>query len=238
MAKVLIVLTSHKNLGTTGKETGFHLEEFTTPYYALKDAGIEIDLASPQGGKPPFDPGSLAEDESDRPESVKRFLDDRDAQDRLKQTMQLNQVNVVQYDAVYLPGGHGCMWDLPQSQALADILGFLYDHGKIIAAVCHGPAGFVHAISEKNGEPIVKDKKINSFTDDEEQLVELDHIVPFLLESKLRELGADFQKGGPMDKFVVTDFPFITGQNPKASGELGATLVSWLEQGRKKAVNF
>lgn len=230
MPKALIVLTSYAKLGDTGRETGFHYEEFTTPFYALQDAGVTVDLASVQGGQPPYDPGSLPDDEGKRAESVTRFLNDSRAKRQLSQTIALREVNSQQYDLLYLPGGHGTMWDLPESSALVDIISEMHAAGKFLCAVCHGPAGFVNARSEKDSEPVVKGVKISCFTDEEERQIELDGTVPFLLESKLKEQGAEIVKTGPFKSCAVRDGQFITGQNPASLASLSAKMTEALKE--------
>jgi putative intracellular protease/amidase len=218
--KVLFVLTSNQKLGDTGRKTGAHAEELTTPYYVLEDAGFEVDLASPQGGETPLD---ALKERGQNAESVERFLDDQYAMDKLKLTKRLDQVLAEGYLAVYLPGGHGTMWDLPNDPRLGQLLAGMYDAGKPVAAVCHGPAGFV-GVTRSDGKPLVAGKRVNSFTDAEERAVELDGVVPFLLESKLRELGATVETADKFTAKVVEDGNLLTGQNPMSAQPLAERL--------------
>ena len=218
--KVLFVLTSNQKLGDTGRKTGAHAEEISTPYYVLLDAGFEVEFASPQGGETPLD---AVTERGQNAESVERLLDDQYAMDKVKLTKRLDQVLAEGYLAVYLPGGHGTMWDLPNDARLGQLLVGMYEAGKPIAAVCHGPAGFVGA-TRSDGEPLVKGKTVNCFTDAEEQAVELDGVVPFLLESKLRELGATVETADTFTAKVVEDGHLLTGQNPMSAQPLAERL--------------
>lgn len=229
--RILIVVTSHDSLGDTGNPTGFHYEELTTPYWRFVDAGYDVDIASPEGGKAPHDPGSLADDASERPASVQRFLDDETAMHRIDNTLTLADVDGDDYVAVYLPGGHGTMWDLPDNAALATLLGQAYDAGKPVAAVCHGPAGFV-GVTRGDGQPLVAGKKVNAFTDAEETAVKLTDVVPFLLETKLRELGGEFEGAANFEEKVVRDGNLITGQNPMSARELAETVLAAIDDHR------
>lgn len=219
---ILFIVTSHSMIGNTGKPTGLWLEELTTPYYAFIDAGYSVDIASIEGGKVPVDPRSQNQN-GENPASVDRFLQDKAAVQKITATPSLKNIDVKNYAAVFLPGGHGTMWDLPVSEPLAALIGQAASDGKVIAAVCHGPAGLV-AVKDKNGRPLVQGKKISAFTNEEEEAVGLTQAVPFLLETKLRELGADFHKGPNFQAFAVADGNLITGQNP-ASSEKVAQLV-------------
>ncbi len=212
--KILIVLTSHAQIGETGRATGVWIEELTTPYYAFVDAGAEVDLASIAGGPVPVDPGSLAE--QDRPESVARFLADEAAQQALRNSRKLEELDAAPYDAVFLPGGHGTMWDLPASSALGELLTAAFAEGKVVAAVCHGPAGLVNA-RDPNGAPLVSGRKVSAFTNREEEAAGLTQAVPFLLETRLRELGAVYESGPDFQPHAVRDGKLVTGQNPASS---------------------
>ena len=226
--RVLILLTSHGKLGDTGKDTGFHWVEMTTPYWLLRDAGYEIDFASPQGGEPPADPGSA--EEKDRPASVQRFMDDESAMQSLKTTRRVVEVNAEDYAAVYLPGGHGTMWDLAQTREVGGVIARAYENGAVIGAICHGPAGLVGA-TLPNGEPLVRGKRVNSFTDAEERKAELDDVVPYLLESRLRSLGAKFEGNDePFGAYTVRDGRLVTGQNPASAEPLGKLLIEALKE--------
>ncbi|MEO8767100.1 MAG: type 1 glutamine amidotransferase domain-containing protein [Nitrosospira sp.] len=216
--RVLIVLTSHDQLGDTGKKTGFWLEEFAAPYYVLKDAGAVIMLASPIGGQPPLDP------KSDLPENqtllTQRFRMDTAAQTELANTKKLVEVSADDFDAVFYPGGHGPMWDMPDNAtSIALIEAFVAD-GKPVAAVCHAPVAFIN-VRGKDGEYLVKGKHVTGFTNAEEEAVGLTAVVPFLLEDRLRERGGIYRKTDNWVPYVQVDGKLVTGQNP-ASSALGA----------------
>jgi putative intracellular protease/amidase len=226
--QILIILTSHNQLGDTGHPTGFWLEEFVSPYYTFLDAGASVTLASVQGGNPPVDPKSYQEES--QTEETRRFLADAAAQAALSQTIAIDQVNVADYDAIFLPGGHGTMWDFPSSQALIDRLESFNQAGKIIAAVCHAPAALVSA-KTATGEPLVKGKVVTAFTDSEERAVQLETVVPFMLEAHLRELGAKFNSGDDFLPQVCQDGNLITGQNPASSQPAAQRVLQVIKQG-------
>jgi len=219
--KVLMVLTSHDQLGDTGKKTGFWLEEFAAPYYVLKDAGHEITLASPKGGQPPLDPKS--DEPASQTDATRRFKGDQEAQAQLASTERLDSVRSSDFDAVFYPGGHGPLWDLaedPHSKALIEQA--LAD-GKPVALVCHAPA-VLKNVTANDGSPLVAGKRVTGFTDEEEEAVGLTEVVPFLLEDVLKQLGAKFSKAEPFKPHVVREGLLITGQNP-ASSEPAAEAV-------------
>lgn len=233
--RILMVVTSHDTLGETGRPTGFHYEELTTPYWRFVDAGYAVDIASPKGGKAPHDPGSLADDANDRPASVQRFLDDAAAMQQIENTIKLEDVRADDYAAIFLPGGHGTMWDLPNHPTLAVLLSYADAKGKPVAAVCHGPAGFV-GVTREDGKSLVDGRKVNAFTDAEETAVKLTDVVPFLLESRLRELGGEFEAAANFKEKVVRDGNLITGQNPmSADGVAKAVLEAVAEQAGRQA---
>ena len=215
---ILMVLTSHDKLGNTGKKTGFWLEEFAAPYYVFKDAGARIALASPLGGQPPLDP------KSDEPDSqtaaTKRFKADVEAIKVLRTTQKLSDIRAADFDAVFYPGGHGPLWDLPEDTHSISLIESLYAAGKPIAAVCHAP-GVLRHVRATNGDPLVKDKRVTGFANTEEAAVQLTKIVPFLVEDTLKECGGDYSKGADWQPYVLVDGTLITGQNP-ASSELAA----------------
>lgn len=221
-AKILMALTSHAQLGDTGKPTGVWFEELATPYYAFVDAGAEVDIMSVAGGEVPIDPRSLKPAGENAP-SVDRFLRDASAMMKIKSSARIESADTSYYDAVFLPGGHGTMWDLPASAALAKLIGTLWDSGKVVAAVCHGPAGLVN-VQDRNGRSIVEGRRVSAFTNAEEEAAGLTGTVPFLLEMRLRELGARFEAGPDFKPLAVADGNLVTGQNP-ASSELVAKLV-------------
>jgi len=224
--RLLFVMTSADKMGPSGAATGFHWEEMTTPYYILRDSGVQVQLASIRGGRPPHDPGSLDEP-GKRPESVERFLKDAEAMSRLENTAPISAIDADAYDGVYLPGGHGTMWDMPDNPDLAQVVGRLDERGRLVAAVCHGPAGLISAKWE-DGTPVVRGKRINSFTDAEERAVKKDGIVPFMLESRLRELGAKFESAENFKPHVAVDLNMVTGQNPMSAEGVALAMLQTL----------
>lgn len=223
--KILMVLTSHDQLGDTGKKTGFWLEEFAAPYFVLKDAGHEITLASPAGGQPPLDPKS---DEPDaQTEATRRFKDDQEAQAQLASTVRLADVDSSRFDGVFYPGGHGPLWDLAQDATSKAIIESALASGKPVALVCHAPA-VLRNVTSPQGEPIVKGRKITGFTNEEEEAVGLTDVVPFLLEDVLKEQGGDFTRGGVFEPYFVQDGLLITGQNPPSSEPAAKKLLEAL----------
>jgi putative intracellular protease/amidase len=220
---VLIVLTSHDQLGDTGEKTGFWLEEFASPYYYLKDAGAQITLASPGGGQPPLDPKSHEPDFQTN--ETRRFDADPSAQNELANTAKLADMNAVDFDAVFYPGGHGPLWDLYSDRdSIALIEGFIAA-GKPVATVCHAPAVLLNARDE-NGEPLVKGKRVTGFSNSEEAAVELTDVVPYLLEDQLVAKGGLYQKVDDWNPLAVVDGLIITGQNPASSEAVAKALVN------------
>ena len=219
--KILMVLTSHDQLGTTGKKTGFWLEEFAAPYYVFKDAGADITVVSPAGGQPPLDPSSDAPDS--QTDSTRRFKADKDAQAVLAHTGKLAGASGADFDALFYPGGHGPLWDLAESADSIKLIESMSAAGKTISAVCHAPAVFRHT-KAADGSPLVKGKKVTGFTNTEEAAVKLTDIVPFLVEDMLTKNGGLYSKGADWQSYVVTDGKLITGQNP-ASSEAAAKAV-------------
>jgi putative intracellular protease/amidase len=232
MAKILIVLTSHTTLGETGKPTGFYFEELATPYYALSDAGHSVDIASIKGGPAAHDPGSLKADPTARPTSVQRFVNDPVAMEKLANTIAIDHVKSTEFDAVFLPGGHGTMYDFPLSAALGKVVGAIHDQGGVVGAVCHGPAGLVNAV-RADGKPLVMGLKVNSFTDAEEEAVGLTKVMPFLLETRLTALGGLFEGGPNFTAKAVRDGRLITGQNPMSSASAAALMLEALAETRR-----
>jgi putative intracellular protease/amidase len=225
--KILLVVTSHGQLGETGEPTGFWLEEVASPYYEFTDRGYEVQLASPQGGEPPMD--SKSQQEQWQTESTRRFGNDSQAVQRLKHTWPLPEVDAGNYDGIFLAGGHGTMWDFPTDPHLTKLIETFNREGKIIAAVCHGVAALVPATGE-GGKPLVAGKSVTSFTDSEERQVQLEKVVPFLLETRLRELGANFQGGPDFAPRVERDGNLITGQNPASSALAAQTAIAALAE--------
>jgi putative intracellular protease/amidase len=222
---VLMVLTSHDKLGDTGHKTGFWLEEFAAPYYVLKDAGVNVMLASPAGGQPPLDP------KSDAPESqtdaTRRFKNDPEAQALLAATHRLDIMAPSAFHALFYPGGHGPLWDLAEDKASIALIETMYAAGKPLALVCHAPGVLRHAKAVA-GKPLVSGKKVTGFTNSEEEAVGLTSIVPFLVEDMLKEHGGLYTKGADWQSYVVTDGTLITGQNPASSEEAAKALLRQL----------
>jgi putative intracellular protease/amidase len=214
MSKILMVLTSHDQLGNTGHKTGFWLEEFAAPYYILKDAGLEITLASPKGGQPPLDPKS--DDPASQTEAMRRFKSDPEAQAALARTVPLASVSAADYDGVFYPGGHGPLWDLAGDRHSIALIEALYAAGKPVAAVCHGPAAFRDA-KAPGGGPLVRGKQVTGFASTEEAAVGLTEVVPFLVEEMLRRNGGNYSKAADWQPHAVSDGNLVTGQNPASS---------------------
>ncbi|MBB3059939.1 type 1 glutamine amidotransferase domain-containing protein [Microbulbifer rhizosphaerae] len=223
--KILMVLTSHDQLGDTGKKTGFWLEELAAPYYIFKDAGAEITMTSPKGGQPPLDPKS--EDPDSQTESTERFQKDSEAQEALANTTPLADVKQEDYDGVFYPGGHGPLWDLAEDKDSIALIESFYAAGKPVAAVCHGPGVFRHT-KGADGEPLVSSKRVTGFANSEEDAVELTEVVPFLVEDMLRANGGLYTKAEDWQSHVVTDGQLITGQNPASSEEGAKALLGRL----------
>ena len=223
--KILMVLTSHDQLGDTGHKTGFWLEEFAAPYYVLKDAGHTLTLASPKGGQPPIDPKSAAPDA--QTEATRRFEADAEAKRQLATTELLSSIDASAYDAAFYPGGHGPLWDLADDADSQKIIEQTLAAGKPLAAVCHAPAIFAHT-KAADGSPLVAGRKVTGFTNGEEQAVGLTDVVPFLLEDELTRLGGHYSKGPDFAPYVVTDGKLITGQNPASSGPAAEQLLKAL----------
>jgi putative intracellular protease/amidase len=229
---ILILTTSHNRLGDTGRKTGFYWEELALPYWAFRDAGYKVAFASPKGGMPPADPGSVKVE--GRAEPVQRFLDDAGAMAALAAgvPIDLAQDN---YAAVFLPGGHGTMWDMAQTPGVGRLVGQAYDAGAVVGAVCHGPAGLMEA-RLADGTPIVAGKRVNSFTNAEEVAAGLDQVVPYLMETRLRALGAVFEANA--DNFqahAVRDGRLVTGQNPRSTIGVADLMLQALADRAKNA---
>ena len=221
--QVLMVVTSHATLGDTDKPTGLYFDELATPYYALVDNSIEVVIASPLGGRTPIVPSSLGSDEN-RPTNVARFMQDKAAMQKLNNATVLADIDATQFDGIFLAGGHGTMFDLPNDQYLAKIIGEMFDANKVIGAVCHGPAGLVLA-KRRDGKSIFFCKKVNAFTNSEEGKVGLTNIVPFLLETKIIELGGLYEKAADFAEHAVQDGNLITGQNPASAAKVAEQFL-------------
>jgi putative intracellular protease/amidase len=220
--KILIVLTSHDQLGDTGKKTGFWLEEFVAPYYVLKDAGAAITLASPKGGRPPLDPKSeLPENQT---ELTKRFRTDTAAQAELAHTKKLADVSADDFDAVFYPGGHGPMWDMANNATSIALIEAFVKADKPVGAVCHATSALIN-VRGKDGEYLMKRRRVTGFSDAEEDAVGLTTVVPFLLEDRLKERGGVYSKGANWAPYVQVDGKLVTGQNPASSGPAAEELL-------------
>jgi len=211
MKRILMIVTSHARLGATETKTGFWLEELATPYLALTQAGVEVEIASPAGGQPPADPKS----EQDPTPEVKAFLDDPAAVQKLSSSLRLAELSGP-YDAYFVVGGHGVMWDLPENAALQSMLAHAYETGRVVAAVCHGPAALVN-VRLSSGSYLVAGKRVAAFSNAEETAVGLDKVVPFALESRLIERGAKYESAPMWSSFAIREGKLITGQNPASS---------------------
>lgn len=223
--KILIVLTSHDQLGDTGKKTGFWLEEFAVPYFVLKDAGVAITVASPKGGEPPLDPKS--EVPEFQTELTKRFRTDTAAQAELANTKKLADVSADDFDAVFYPGGHGPMWDMPDNATSIALIEAFVEADKPVGAVCHAPVALVN-VHRKDGEYLVKGKRVTGFTNTEEEAMDLTAVVPFLLEDRLKERGGIYSKAANWVPYVQVDGRLVTGQNPASSGRAAEELLKLL----------
>jgi putative intracellular protease/amidase len=220
--KILIITTSAATMGSSDEPTGLWLEELTTPWYAFVDAGADVTLASIAGGKVPVDPRSL-KPAGENDASVERALKDATFQRLIADTPRFDTLDASGFDAILLPGGHGTMFDYPQNAALARLVSEFDAAGKVVAAVCHGPAGLVGA-RRADGTPVVAGRRVAAFTDSEERASGLDKAVPFLLQTRLEELGARHDSGPDFEPFAIRDGNLVTGQNP-ASAEPLAKLV-------------
>lgn len=238
--RIIIVTTSHEEMGDTGKRTGLWLEELSTPYYVLKDAGVDVTLASIRGGQIPFDPGSVPagagsspgeepEAGQEVPDSVRRFLADEDAMRLARTSASVQQLAGLDFDALFMPGGHGTMWDYPGNAPLEELILAAHGDGRIVASVCHGPACLV-GVRLAPGRPLVAGRRVTGFTDSEEEAVGLAQVVPFLLESRLRQLGAEFERGPDWQPHAVRDGTLITGQNPQSSEVVARHVLEALRE--------
>lgn len=221
--KVLFVVTSHDQLGNTGKSTGYYLSEVTHPWNVLHKAGYEIDFVSPKGGKAPVDDFDLSDPVN------KKFWKNEKYRNKIQNTMKPSDVNPEEYVAIHYAGGHGTMWDFPENEKISTIARKIYEKNGVVSAVCHGPAGLVN-IKLSNGEYLVDGKKVSAFTNEEEKAVELDSVVPFLLESKLKKRGATFEQSGLWQKQVSVDGRLVTGQNPQSATAVGEKTLKLLKE--------
>ncbi|MCE3026189.1 type 1 glutamine amidotransferase domain-containing protein [Salinicola sp. DM10] len=223
--RILIVLTSHDRLGDTGEKTGFWLEELAAPYYAFKDAGAELTLASPKGGQPPLDPKSDAEES--QTEATRRFQQDDAAKAQLARTQRLSEVSADDFDAVFYPGGHGPLWDLVDDADSIRLIETFWAQHKPVAAVCHAPIVLIHA-KDAEGQPLVKGREVTGFTNGEEAAVGLTEIVPQLVEEALIASGGRYSKADDFAPYTRQDGHLITGQNPPSSAPVAECLLDAL----------
>jgi len=224
--KILMVLTSHDQLGDTGQKTGFWLEEFATPYYLFKDSNAEVTLVSPKGGQPPLDPNSDAPDFQTA--ATERFKADADAQAVLANTLKLSDISADDFDAVFYPGGHGPLWDLAEDRHSIALIETMYADEKPVAAVCHAPAVLRHTITV-DGASLVKGKSVTGFSNTEEEAVQLSAVVPFMLEDELKAKGANYSKADDWQEYAVTDGNLITGQNPASSALVAKAVLAMIK---------
>lgn len=225
--KILMVLTSHDRLGNTGRKTGFWLEELAAPYYAFKDAGAQITLASPKGGNPPLDPKSNEPDF--QTEHTHRFEADAAATAQLAATVRLDSISAADYDAVFYPGGHGPLWDLAEDENSIRLIENFLAANKHVALVCHAP-GVLRHVTTPEGKPLVAGRKVTGFTNSEEEAVGLTEVVPFLVEDELIAKGGIYSKGPDWSSYVVSDGLLITGQNPTSSAATAEQLLKQLTE--------
>lgn len=211
MKNILMIVTSHERLGSTDTKTGFWLEELAAPYQEFVHAGARVDIASPRGGKPPADPKS----ESEPSAAVVAFQADPSARAKLESSLRIGDLREG-YDAYFIVGGHGVMWDLAENPALVTLLAQAYEHGKVVAAVCHGPAALVN-VQLSNGKPLLAQRRVTGFSNAEEEAVGLAKVVPFALETELRGRGGKYEAGPLWQPFAVRDERLVTGQNPASS---------------------
>ncbi|WP_338675182.1 type 1 glutamine amidotransferase domain-containing protein [Streptomyces sp. SCSIO 30461] len=226
--KVLIVLTSHDELGDTGRKTGFWLEELAAPYYRFKQAGAQIVLSSPQGGRPPLDPKSNEPDF--QTDQTRRFEADPEATRALANTVRLDSISVSDFDAVFYPGGHGPLWDLAEDTVSARLIETALRSGKPVGLVCHAPGVLRHTVND-DGTALVSGRKVTGFTNSEEEAVQLSNIVPFLVEDELTRLGGVYSKTDDWQPYVVQDGLLITGQNPASSASAADALMELAGKG-------
>jgi putative intracellular protease/amidase len=225
--KILFVVTSHAELGNTGKKTGLWIEEFAAPYYKFRDLGKQIVVASPKGGQAPIDPKSdLPEN---RTEATIRYYNDKETQDVLSNTVKLSTVSADDFDTVFYPGGHGPMWDLADDTDSAKLIADFYYSGKPVTLVCHAPVALKN-VRQPNGLWFIEGKRVTAFTNTEEETAQLTHVVPFSLEDMLKQRGSIFQKGEDWKPFVTRDGLLITGQNPATSVLAADTLLDYAER--------
>lgn len=224
--KILMVLTSHSELGNTGKKTGFWIEEFAAPYYTFKEAGAEITIVSPKGGQPPIDPTS-DKPENQTPATI-RFKADKDLQQLLANTKKIADISANDFDGVFYPGGHGPLWDLTNDTDSIKLIEDFWSSKKPVATVCHAPAVLLNVMDEKD-EPLLKNKNVTGFSNSEEEAVQLNKVVPFLLQDELKKKGGIYSNKENWAVYTVTDGLLITGQNPASSNAAAKELIHLLK---------
>jgi putative intracellular protease/amidase len=224
---ILFVITSHDQLGNTGRKTGFWVEEFAAPYYTFKDNGYNIKIATPKGGQAPIDPSSEAE--SAQTSATERYYKDKETQNLIEHTYLLSEMKASDFDAVFYPGGHGPLWDLANDEDSAKLILDFYNSGKPVGAVCHAPGVFKN-VKFENGESFVKGKNVTGFSNSEEEAVQLTNVVPFLVEDELQKLGGHYTKGADWGVHIVEDGLLITGQNPASSEAAAEKIMSLLKK--------
>ena len=223
--RILIVLTSHDQLGDTGEKTGFWLEEFAAPYYLFKDAGADITLASPNGGQPPLDPKSALDDF--QTDATRRFEADTESQTQLANTNKLSEMNAADFDAIFYPGGHGPLWDLVSDKHSIGLIESFWAQNKPVSAVCHAPIVLVNAV-DGNGDSIVNNREVTGFTNDEEAAVGLTEVVPMSVENQLTVKGGKYSKADSFAPHISIDGNLITGQNPASSEQVAVAVLNLL----------
>ncbi|WP_020591516.1 type 1 glutamine amidotransferase domain-containing protein [Kiloniella laminariae] len=224
---ILMILTSHEDFGTSGRKTGFWMEEFAAPYYRFLDAGASVTIASPAGGQPPVDPASLGDDF--KTAETRRFAEDDQAQAQLANSKKLEDIAAADFDAVFYPGGHGPLYDLTDNAASLALLTQFHSDNKPIAAVCHGVAALVKA-QTADGAALVKGLEVTGFTDSEEAAVGATDLVPYSVEQELQRAGATFRGAADWADFSIRDGLMITGQNPASSGSTADRLLEALKR--------
>jgi len=227
--KILFIATSHDKMGSTGNKTGVWLEELAAPYYIFKDAGAQVILSSPNGGPVPVDPKSQSILTTTR--NTKRFTADLEAMDFLSRSLPLEEVKAIDFDAVFLPGGHGPLWDISTNPVVKRLLEIFNADRKPIGAVCHGVAALL-SLQNGNGEFLVKGRRLTAFSNSEEESAELINVVPFLLENELLSRGALYSKTANYLSYVVEDINIITGQNAASSKEVANKLLAFIQKNR------
>ncbi len=221
--KILFVVTSHDTKGNTGEKTGYYLGEVSHPWEVLVEAGYEIDFVSPKGGNPPVDGFDLKD------EVNKKFWENEFYHQKITNTLKPDEVKPEDYKAIFYAGGHGAMWDLPYNEEIAKITTKIYEKNGVVGAVCHGPAGLTN-VKLSNGKYLIEGKKVNGFTNEEEEIVKLTKVVPFLLENKLKEVGGIYEKSAPWQTHVTIDERLVTGQNPQSAKKVGEAIRDLLKK--------